>query len=276
MVTARTSGPTCVSGPHDDRIDPRSVWSHCRTMTSRQLLSVGDDRFRVGPWHADERIAYLALQPLIARPSVDGLRGCLRRLADAGYSSVITSALHPSEASSFNEAGFAEYDRLRVLSHDLRNVDPPHQPLAASVRLRRARRRDKAAALVVDARAFPTFWRLDRTAMVEAEQATPTSRFRVAVSSEVDRSGSPVVGYAITGRGSGQGFLQRLATDPDLAGSGVGSALVLDALQWASRRRCQSLLVNTQRENHRALALYEHLGFVATTTDLVVLSRAVP
>ena len=32
-------------------------------MTSRQLLSVGEDRFRVGPWHADDRIAYLALQP---------------------------------------------------------------------------------------------------------------------------------------------------------------------------------------------------------------------
>ncbi|HPU39675.1 MAG TPA: GNAT family N-acetyltransferase, partial [Microthrixaceae bacterium] len=85
-----------------------------------------------------------------------------------------------------------------------------------------------------------------------------------------------VVGYAITGRGSGQGFLQRLATDPDVAGNGIGTALVLDALQWAARRRCGRLLVNTQRENHRALALYEHLGFVATTTDLVVLSRPVP
>lgn len=245
-------------------------------MTSRQLLSVGDDRFRVGPWHADERIAYLALQPLLGRPSVEGLRGCLHRLAEAGYSSVITSALHPSEARSFNEAGFVEYDRLRVLSHDLRNISPPHRPLAAPVRLRRARRRDKVSALVVDARAFPTFWRLDRTAMAEAEQATPATRFRVAVNPAAGSSDGRVVGYAITGRGSGQGFLQRLATDPDVAGNGIGTALVLDALQWAARRRCGRLLVNTQRENHRALTLYEHLGFVATTTDLVVLSRPVP
>lgn len=245
-------------------------------MTSRQLLSVGDDRFRVGPWHADERIAYLAMQPVLGRPSVEGLRGCLHRLAEAGYSSVITSALHPSETQSFNEAGFAEYDRLSVLSHDLSAISPPHRALDASIRLRRARRRDRDAALVVDARAFPTFWRLDRTALAEAEQATPTSRFRVAVLPDAAVPGGRVIGYAITGRGSGQGFLQRLAADPDLAGNGVGSALVLDALRWAARRGCGGLLVNTQRENHRALALYEQLGFVSTSTELVVLSRPVP
>ncbi len=251
--------------------DPvHTVWSTRRTMTSRQLLSVGEDRFRIGPWHADDRIAYLALQPQFGEPSIEGLQGCLHRIAEAGYTSVITSALHPSEARSFVETGFTEYDRLRVLSHDLRDLDPPHRDLRDGVRLRRARRGDREAALVVDARAFPTFWRLDRTAMAEAEQATPVTRFRVA------STGDRVVGYAITGRGSGQGFLQRLAADPDLAGSGIGSALVLDALRWAARRKCRRLLVNTQQQNERALQLYAHLGFQSTPTDLVVLHRAVP
>ncbi|UDY34360.1 GNAT family N-acetyltransferase [Dermatobacter hominis] len=239
-------------------------------MASRQLLSVGEDRFRVGPWHADDRIAYLALQPQVGGPSVEGLRGCLHRIAEAGYTSVITSALHPSESGSFTEAGFTEYDRLRVLAHDLRDLDPPRPPLDGRVRLRRARRHDRDAALTVDGRAFPTFWRLDRTAMTEAEQATPVTRFRVAA--EGDRT----IGYAITGRGAGQGFLQRLATDPDLAGRGVGSALVVDALRWSARRRCRRLLVNTQQENLRALDLYERLGFRPTPTDLVVLHRPVP
>ncbi len=239
-------------------------------MTSRHTLTVGEDRFRVGPWHADRQIAYLAVPPEVPRPSVRGLQGCLVRIAEAGYSSVITSALHPEEARSFLETGFEEYDRLRVLAHDLTDLDPPRPPLDPRVRLRRARRRDRDTALVVDARAFPTFWRLDRTALQEAERATPVSRFRVA---EAD---GRVIGYAITGRGAGQGFLQRLATDPDEAGRGVGSELVVDALRWSSRRRSRRVLVNTQRENERALDLYRRLGFVPTPTDLVVLRRPVP
>ncbi len=239
-------------------------------MTSRQLLSVGQDRFRVGPWHADSRVAYLAVCQPPSEPSTESLHGCLRRIAEAGYSSVITSALHPEEARSFLAAGFEEYDRLRVLAHDLRHLDPPRPRLAPNTRLRRARSRDRGPVLVVDGRAFSDFWRLDHTAMSEAEGATPVTRFRVAVCE------GRVTGYAITGRGRGQGFLQRLATDPDAASRGVGSALVVDALRWASRRRCQRLLVNTQTENIRALDLYERVGFTPTATDLVVLSRPVP
>ncbi|HMU80983.1 MAG TPA: GNAT family N-acetyltransferase [Microthrixaceae bacterium] len=242
-------------------------------MTSRQLLRVGEDRFRVGPWHADDRIAYLALPPPPTGPSVDGLNECLRGIAAAGYSSVITSALHPTEARPFLEAGFTEYDRLRVLSHDLRGLDRLRSR-TGGVRLRRARRSDRDDALAVDNRAFPVFWRLDRAAMTEAEKATPVCRFRVALP-ERDAP-RRVLGYAVTGRGSGQGFLQRLAVDPDQSGHGIGSALVLDALCWASRRRCRRVLVNTQRHNTRALALYRRLGFEVTPTDLLVLHRPVP
>ncbi len=239
-------------------------------MTSRQLLTVGQDRFRVGPWHAGDGVAYLALAPQRSEPSTDSVRGCLRRIADAGYSSVITSALHPDEARSFLAIGFEERDRLRVLSHDLRDLDPPHPQLDGSTVVRRGRRGDRDAALGVDGRAFSDFWRLDRAAMVDAERATPTTRFRVA-----DSDGR-IAGYAITGRGGAQGFLQRLATDPEMAGRGVGSALVIDALRWAARRRCRRLLVNTQEENARALELYRRLGFTPTATDLVVLHRPVP
>ena len=239
-------------------------------MNSRQTLTVGEDRFRIGPWHADGHVAYLAVPPEVHRPSVEGLRRCLGRIAEAGYSSVITSALHPDEATSFLQTGFEEYDRLRVLAHDLRDLDPPRPPLSTGVRLRRARRADRHTSLVVDARAFPPFWRLDKAALKDAEGATPVSRFRVA-----DLEGL-IVGYAITGRGAGQGFLQRLATDPDEAGHGVGSALVVDALRWSARRRARRVLVNTQRENTRALDLYRRLGFERTPTDLVVLRRPVP
>lgn len=241
-------------------------------MSTRQTLILGNERFRVGPWHADAAIAYLSLTPDVPRPSAAGLRRCLRRLSDQGYSSIITAALHPEEARSFLATGFTEHDRLRVLSHDLVDLDGPRRsvPPDWGLRLRRARRADRDASLVVDARAFPGFWRLDRSGLEEALEATPRTRFRVA------RTCDRVVGYAVTGRAGSQGFLQRLATDPTAAGHGVGSALVLDALTWARRRHLARVLVNTQADNERALQMYLRLGFEPTTTDLVVLTRPIP
>lgn len=104
--------------------------------------------------------------------------------------------------------------------------------------------------------------------MDDAETATPARRFRVAVDGDV-------VGYAITGRSGSQAFLQRLATDPAHTGRGIAAALIGDALRWATRHRCRRLLVNTQQDNRRALALYERLGFQLTPSDLVVLSRPI-
>lgn len=131
--------------------------------------------------------------------------------------------------------------------------------------MRRGRRADRRQALVVDAAAFPDFWRLDADGLADAEAATPYSRFRVAT------MGGQVVGYAVTGRGGESGFLQRLATDPAVQRRGVGSALVGDALTWCERRRCDKVFVNTQVSNQAALALYRHLGFEVTPSDLVVL-----
>ena len=239
-------------------------------MNTRQTLILGNERFRVGPWHADPAIAYLSLTPDVPRPSVAGLHRCVRRLGDAGYTSVITAALHPDEARPFLELGFVEYDRLRVRGHALEALDPPRRRPDRSVRRRRARHGARETALAVDGRAFPRFWQLDEDGLDEAIRATPKSRFRIA-----ERDGT-VVGYAVTGRAGSQGFLQRLATDPAHQGAGVASSLVVDALHWAARRRVRRVLVNTQEGNARALALYRQLGFELTPTDLVVLSRPVP
>jgi len=238
-----------------------------RAATSRATLSVGRDRYRIGPWHADASIAYLALTPDTVRVSDDSLRSCVDRLVAAGYTSVITSALHPDETGPFARLGFEEFDRLRVLAVDLDRIRPTRPAIPQGVRLRRAHRRDRVAALTVDHAAFPEFWRLDVESMRDAESATPAVRFRVA------DAGGRIVAYAITGRSGPQGFLQRLATDPSVAGRGLATALVHDAVRWASRHRCRRLLVNTQVDNERALRLYRHLGFELTPSDLVVLTR---
>lgn len=236
-------------------------------MTNRRTLVIGGDRFVVGPWHADAAIAHLSVPAERARPRAANLRRALETLAGDGYLEVITPALHLDDAGVYLGMGFGEFDRLKVLGHDLVDLDPPRPEPDARVRLHRARRRDRRAALEVDALAFPPFWQLDTTGLLDALRATPRHRFRIASCDD------DVLGYAVTGRAGSQAFLQRLAVRPAIGGRGLGSSLVVDALHWAARRRVARLLVNTQEDNHRALDLYHRLGFELTPTDLVVLRR---
>ena len=127
-------------------------------------------------------------------------------------------------------------------------------------------RADVGAVLALDARAFDSFWRLDGAGLDEAISATPHSRFRVAT------AGDAIIGYAITGRAGRRGYIQRLAVDPANQRSGVGTALVLDALRWLRRWRADRVMVNTQLQNDRALALYERVGFRRETVGLAVLA----
>lgn len=239
-------------------------------MRTRQTLTVGTDRFRVGPWQGMADVAFLAVGVDPPRPSVEGLRTALDRLAANGFTKVVTAALHPSEAVAFEQNGFTELDRLLVLSHDLVTLSPERRTLSKGLRVRWARPGDRARALEVDHRAFEPFWQLDRPGLRDAEAATPARRFRVVA------DGADIVGYAVTGRSGRQGFLQRLAADPERFGHGIGSALVVDSLRWADRHGVRRMLVNTQFENQRARDLYEQLGFRTTSTYLVVLTRSLP
>ena len=224
------------------------------------VVQVGADRFRVGPWRGDSRIAYIA--PSAGRPAAaETIEHCLRGLAGRGYRSVLTSALTAAEQGPFLAAGFDIRERLHLLRHDLGNVveSPPF-------RLRRALRFDHAAVLALDGLAFDPFWRFDKQGLSDARRATPSSRFRIA---EADG----LAGYAITGRAGTVGYLQRLAVHPHRQHRGIGTALVVDSLTWVRSRGATSLLVNTQEQNQTALGLYEHLGFVRELDGLAVLER---
>lgn len=228
----------------------------------------GSDQFRVGPWNADDAVAYLALAPQVLQPTVDGVRRILDRLAADGYRAVTTAALRPPELGPFLQAGFTERERLTILQHDLRRIPALPRP-TDGVDLRRAARRHREAVLELDHAAFVPSWRLDDAGLSDALAATPRTRFRVAV-------GSAVCGYAICGRAAEVGYLQRLAVAPEHQGNGIGARLVVDALEWLRRRGARSALVNTQDGNERALELYERMGFRPEAYDLIVLERAIP
>lgn len=232
-------------------------------MRRLDLVRRGSERLRVGPWRGDERVAYVS--PMAGDPPVSPAMAahCCAVLAERGYREVVTAALAEREGRGFADAGFTVRDGLHLLVHDLLDVadSPP-------VRLRRGRRRHRAAALAVDAAAFPPFWRLDDAGLTEALTATPAARFRIAAP-----GGRRVAGYAVTGRAGGRGYLQRLAVDPLYEGQGLGRALAIDALLWLRKRGAGQAVVNTQESNERALRLYRSLGFRLQPGGLVVLGR---
>jgi ribosomal protein S18 acetylase RimI-like enzyme len=219
----------------------------------------------VAPWPADGRTAQLTLVPGVPAPTRDTLRAALLEAAAAGYASAVTAALGSAERPPFTEAGFRPWAWLHLLERDLGDLpaapaDPPE--------LRRVRRGDWGTVAALDSRAFPPFWHLGQAGIAEARHATPSNRVRVALTP----SGA-VGGYAISGRSGLRGFLQRLAVDPDIQGRGTGTALALDGLRWMQSRGATSVLVNTQVDNDRALALYRRLGFRLLDEQLAVLGR---
>jgi ribosomal protein S18 acetylase RimI-like enzyme len=223
----------------------------------------GAERLRVGAWRGDGSIAYVA--PVTDRPPSAALvRHACSVLAGRGYREVLTAALAEPERAGFLAAGFSTKDTLHLLAHDLLAL-----PEAPPANLRRGRRSDRTAALAVDHRAFPPFWRLDEAGFHEAMTATPSARFRVAT---IDRR---VVGYAVTGRAGRRGYLQRLAVDPRVQGRGLGRALVADCLHWLHHRGVSHVVVNTQVENERALQLYLATGFRLQPSGLEVLGRTI-
>ena len=231
-------------------------------MTRLSFFDTGTDRFRIGDWHGDARVAYVAPASESLKPSHDGVRRCLEHLNHAGYRSAVTSALRSFEAAPFLQLGFEERERLEVLRHDLAEI----APVSNANRTRRARRADRPRVLAIDAAAFDSFWRLDETGLLEALDATPSVRFRV-----VGREAPS--GYLVCGRAARVGYIQRLAVHPDNARRGIGSALVVDALRWLRHRGAKTALVNTQITNEGALELYRRIGFHFDDERLAVLRR---
>ena len=227
---------------------------------SAELIALDGMHLRLGPWRGSDDVAYLA--PL-GEPRRPALEAALERLRARGFRRVVTSAIAEPDMEAFLQLGFVEQERLHLLAHDLRDVQPVGWRAT-----RRARPADRRWVLRIDEAAFEAFWQLDADGLSDAVNATPVTRYRVTAHR------GRVTGYAIYGLAGRRGYLQRLAVDPQHSGAGLGSLLIRDGLQWLTRRGAGNALVNTQTRNERALQVYLSHGFVLQPYQLVVLTAA--
>lgn len=221
---------------------------------------------RVRPW-PDEPDAVQLITVDQSAPPPEVIRSWLDELRIEGVRRVRTGALGPTMRPAYFECGFAVRQELTLLSHDLTDLRLLRVPgaLDGGPVLRRGRTADLVALALTDRRAFGAMWCMDLQGIVDACAATPNHRLRTVM------EGSQVLAYAVTGRAARSAYLQRLAVDPDAQGRGLGRMLTVDALRWARRHRCTTMLVNTHVDNEAALNLYHSVGFVDMPYRLMML-----
>ncbi|MES1924062.1 GNAT family N-acetyltransferase [Salinisphaera sp. T31B1] len=75
-------------------------------------------------------------------------------------------------------------------------------------------------------------------------------------------------GFAATTPAGEAAWLDKLYVLETTRGTGMGRALVADAIDHARHHGCQTLRLRVNRNNHDALAAYHRLGFVIETADV--------
>lgn len=223
-----------------------------------------DSIARVRPWSFRPDTAHLVMVQQRVAPSAADLEAWCVDIANAGYQRVRTNAIGETMRVRAQALGFETVQELTLLEY----VAPRGVALSKRATERLVPEHHTAAS-IVDRRAFGTEWGLDEATIAEVRRATPRHRAR-----RIDGDDNALAGYAITGRDQRQGFIQRLAVDPDQQRQGIGIALVLDALHWLAFWHVSRVLVNTAVDNDPALALYRRVGFRPLPDRLRVFERA--
>lgn len=225
-------------------------------------------RARLSRWPGDADVAHLVLLDHHMVPDRDHVESWIADAREQGATKLRTGALFPPSAPAFLAGGFEVIDTLSLLELDLHVPLPARTNEQPGARLRRLRASQLDDAAIIDQSAFPAPWANNTTALHDIVTATPRHRARC-----VYRNGQ-MVAFSISGRASTWGYLQRLAVDPSARRLGLARLLVVDALDWMTRRNVERVLVNTAVDNTAALALYRSLGFVERPERLTILERS--
>lgn len=220
-------------------------------------FTAGWSRARARPWNQ----AIPDPMVRIDRGGREFLSAVVDHLYGLGAGSVFSPALFPGSTRLWRRTGFDDYATLDVMERPLLG-EPSGR---AGIEVRSESRPDWDQILDVDREAFEGFWLMSRNGLVEAHDTNKTAVVLTA------RSDDRLTGYAIVGSQWGTAYLHRIAVRPADSGRGVGSALLDEAIRWATRTGARSMVLNVRPENARAKQVYQRAGFTDTGTALRVL-----
>lgn len=197
----------------------------------------------------------------VDRGGRDFLSAVVDHLYELGVGSVFSPALFPSSTRLWRRTGFDDYATLDVMERAL--LGEVARP--TDVEVRTETRPDWDQILEIDREAFEGFWLMSRNGLIEAHD---TNRSAVLLTAQ---SEGRLTGYAIVGSQWGTAYLHRIAVRPGDSGRGIGTALLEEAIHWATRTGSRTMVLNVRPENTGAKRVYERAGFTSTRTALRVL-----
>lgn len=197
----------------------------------------------------------------VDRGGRDFLGAVVDHLHALGAPSIFSPALFPGATRLWRRSGFDDYASLDVMERNLLG----DAPRADGVEVRAEIDPDWDQVLDIDREAFEGFWLMSRSGLIEAHATN--SRAVLLTTGDGER----LTGYAIVGSQWGTAYLHRIAVRPEESGRGLGTAILTDAIAWATRTGARTIVLNVRPENTRAKAVYARAGFVDTGSALRVL-----
>jgi ribosomal-protein-alanine N-acetyltransferase len=115
---------------------------------------------------------------------------------------------------------------------------------------------DLPALAAIETAAFEARWRHSAEDLYLA--------WRHSICFQVALWAGQLVGFQFSTGGQGSAHLSRMTVHPDRQGTGIGAALLADAVSCYRRQNIDSITLNTQSDNHASRRLYERFGFRPT------------
>jgi GNAT superfamily N-acetyltransferase len=210
----------------------------------------------LGRWRRE--LDLLAVRGLWCSPRrVPALIDDLRLVAKAEGFSRLLGPLVPEEAvRSYLESGMTLYQRIVVYRRRATAATVPLSlhpgGLPDHVTVREAAPKDADAILRMDSVCFDEFWRYDEEHVISALAGGRGALAEV---------GGEAIGYTLSTLYGAEATVGRLAVVPLHRRSGVGSALLADAVAFTTGRGAAAVTLCTQEENAASRGLYRRAGF---------------
>lgn len=159
--------------------------------------------------------------------------------------------------------GFAQTNALETyIKEDQTNLEMPD---VSGLDIRPVLEQDVDQLAQIEAKAFAPLWRHSARGLLAAKNQS--------FSFDVALLDGAIVGFQLSTPNDYGIHLVRMTVDPDVQGRGVGSALLVHAINGYYHRNRTRITLNTQTDNLSSQKLYAKFGFTSTGQQFPIWTR---